>query len=79
MNKHIDDCNICKTLCDYRGRVVFLKFKCPTYFGTAGRILDIRNNLLILEYIYGGISVTCCDNICYVLPVATTATTAAAE
>lgn len=69
MSNNIEDCNICKTLSDYRGRLVFLKFKCPTYFGTAGRILDIRDNLVILEYIYGGISVTCCDNICYVLPV----------
>lgn len=64
------NCNICKSLLrDYVGRTVFIKFKCPTYFGTAGRILDVRDNLLIIEYIYGGISITCCDNICYVLPV----------
>ena len=69
MSKNIDNCNICRTLNDYRGRIVFLKFKCPTYFGTAGRILDIKDNLVILEYIYGGISITCCDNICYALPI----------
>ncbi|HHZ02050.1 MAG TPA: hypothetical protein GX396_03830 [Tissierellia bacterium] len=63
------NCDICNLLKDYRGRTVFIKFKCPTYFGTAGRILDIRDNLVILEYIYGGLSVTCCDNICYVLPI----------
>jgi hypothetical protein len=70
MNKYKEDCDICKLLRDYGDRLVFIKFKCPTYFGTAGRILDIRDNLVILEYINGGISVTCCDNICYVVPVA---------
>jgi hypothetical protein len=69
MNKNKNDCDICRLLCEYRDRLVFIKFKCPTYFGTAGRIIDIIGNLVILEYIYGGISVTCCDNICYVLPV----------
>lgn len=69
MIDHKHDCNICKSLRDYCGRTVFIKFKCPTYFGTAGRVLDIRDNLLILEYINGGLSITCCDNICYVLPV----------
>jgi hypothetical protein len=58
-----------KLINDYVGRNVFIKFKCPTYFGTAGRILEVRDNLVILEYIYGGISVTCCDNVCYVLPI----------
>jgi len=67
MNKCNDGCNICRALCDYRGCYVFLKFRCPTYFGTAGRVLDVRDNLLILEYINGRISVTCCDNICYVI------------
>ncbi len=71
MNKCNDDCNICRALSDYRGCYVFLKFRCPTYFGTAGRVIDVRDNLLILEYIYGGISVTCCDNICYVIRVET--------
>ncbi|WP_326907239.1 hypothetical protein [Sedimentibacter sp. MB31-C6] len=70
MSKHDNYCNICdRLLRDYEGRYVFIKFICPTYFGTAGRILDIRDNLVILEYIYGGISVTCCDNICYVIPI----------
>lgn len=71
MNKCQCDCNICKTILhDYKGKYIFIKFKCPTYFGTAGRVLDVRDNLLIIEYIYGGISITCCDNICYVLPLA---------
>lgn len=69
MSRYNCDCDFCQMLSDYAGRTVFIKFKCPTYFGTVGRILDVRNNLVILEYIYGGISVTCCDNICYVLPV----------
>jgi hypothetical protein len=70
MSECYNNCNICNSILrDYAGRTVFIKFKCPTYFGTEGRILDIRDNLLIIEYIYGGISVTCCDNICYVLPV----------
>ena len=35
MSKYYEECNICNTLCDYRGRTIFVKFKCPTYFGTA--------------------------------------------
>ncbi|HHZ00715.1 MAG TPA: hypothetical protein PLV23_09600 [Sedimentibacter sp.] len=70
MSKYYEECNICNTLCDYRGRTIFVKFKCPTYFGTAGTVLDVKNNLLFLDYINGGISVTCCDNICYVVPAA---------
>jgi hypothetical protein len=69
MNECQSDCSICKLINDYVGRNVFIKFKCPTYFGTAGRVLDVRDNLVILEYINGGISVTCCDNVCYVLPI----------
>jgi hypothetical protein len=70
MNKYYYECDICNRLLDdYQGRYVFIKFKCPSYFGTAGRILDIRNNLLIIEYIYGGISITCCENISYVVPI----------
>lgn len=70
MNKFECDCNICRRLFnDYQGRLVFIKFKCPSYFGTAGRILDICNNLVVIEYIFGGISVTCCDNISYVVPI----------
>jgi len=70
MSKYYDECNICDIIADdYEGRYVFIKFKCPSYFGTAGRILDVFDNLLIIEYIFGGISVTCCDNISYVIPI----------
>lgn len=62
------DCDICRLVEDFRGRLVFIKFKCPEYFGTAGRVLDVRDNLIIMEYIYGGITITCCENICYVIP-----------
>ncbi len=73
MSKYDYECNICNSLEeDYEGRYVFIKFKCPSYFGTAGRILEVRDNLLIIEYIYGGISVTCCDNIKYVIPISPT-------
>jgi hypothetical protein len=70
MSKFDCENNICSRLFrDYEGRYVFIKFRCPSYFGTAGRILDVKDNLLIIEYIYGGISVTCCDNISYVVPI----------
>lgn len=64
------DCNgdLCRVLEDFCNRYVFIKFKCPEYFGTAGRILEVHNNLVVMEYIYGGITVTCCDNICYIIP-----------
>lgn len=60
--------HICRLLEDYRNRYVFIKFKCPEYFGTAGRILEVYDNLVVMEYIYGGITVTCCENICYFIP-----------
>lgn len=70
MSKYDDKCNICDILeKDYEGRYVYIKFKCPSYFGTAGRIIEVFDNLLVIEYIYGGISVTCCDNISYVIPI----------
>ncbi len=62
-------CDICKALCDFRGRPIFIKFRCPTYFGTVGTVRDIKNNLVILDYLYGGVSITCCDNNCYIVPV----------
>jgi len=69
MREYQEGCDICKTLVrDYEGRDVFIKFKCPDYFGTAGRIVEVKDNLVILDYIGGGTSITCCDNICYVVP-----------
>ncbi|MDF2950313.1 MAG: hypothetical protein K0R07_2364 [Sedimentibacter sp.] len=63
-------CSICDTLLnDYEGRTVIIKTKCPSYYNAVGEILDVRDNLLIMEYIGGGIIVICCDNICNVRPV----------
>lgn len=70
MNRCESNCDICKSILkEWKGKYIFIKFKCPDYFGTAGKVLDVRDNLLIIRYVYGGISITCCDNICYAYPI----------
>lgn len=70
MIEHDNNCSICDNLLnDYYGRTVIIKTKCPSYYNAVGRILDIRDNLVIMEYIGGGIIVICCDNICNVRPI----------
>lgn len=70
MIEHENYCSICDTLLrDYEGRTVAIKTKCPSYYYAVGQILDLRDNLLIMEYIGGGIIVICCDNICNVRPI----------
>lgn len=62
-------CDFCRELCEYIGEYVFIKFKCPSYFATAGRVLMIIDDLVFIEYIYDGITITCCDNISYFTPI----------
>lgn len=70
MFEHENNCSICdKLLNDYDGRNVIIKTKCPSYYNAVGQILDVKDNLLIMEYIGGGIIVICCDNICNVRPL----------
>ncbi|MPM46781.1 hypothetical protein SDC9_93487 [bioreactor metagenome] len=70
MIEHENNCSICDNfLNDYSGRLVSIETKCPSYYYAEGRILDIRDNLVIMEFRYGGIIVICCDNICYVRPI----------
>lgn len=70
MSEYENNCSICsKLLYDYAGRNVIIKAKCPSYYNAVGRIIDVKDNLLIMEYIGGGIIVICCDNICNVRPL----------
>lgn len=63
------NCNICSKLeKDYAGRFVDIKTKCPSYYIARGRILEIKNNLVIMALPGTGIIVICCDNISFVRP-----------
>lgn len=62
-------CNICSRLKkDFGESIVDIKTKCPSYYIARGRILDIKNNLVIMALPFSGIIVICCDNISFVRP-----------